>query len=66
MVSARAAGSLAAGDAGPATGAIAIEAEVERMDPALLPALTQYGIALDANGAGHITISGTPMQIEVR
>jgi hypothetical protein len=66
MVVASAQGAIAAGYAGPATGAIAIEADVERMDPALLPALSEYGIVLDANGAGNLTISGTPEQILIR
>jgi hypothetical protein len=66
MVVARAHGAVEAGYAGPATGAIAIEAEIERLDPALLPALQQYGIVLDANGAGRLSISGTPDQIQIR
>ena len=66
MVVAKAKGEVAAGYAGPATGEIAIEAEIERMDPALLPALAQYGIALDANGAGRLSISGKPDQIQIR
>ncbi|HEU4429646.1 MAG TPA: type II secretion system protein GspN [Myxococcota bacterium] len=63
MVSARAHGEIAAGYAGPATGAIAIDADVDRIDPALLPALAQYGVALGETGAGHLTISGTPDQL---
>ena len=66
MVEAQAYGEVAAGYAGPATGAIAIEAELARMDPALLPALAEYGVVLDARGAGRLTISGTPEQIEIR
>lgn len=66
LVVANAKGEVAAGYAGPATGAIAIEAEIERLDPALLPALAQYGIALDARGAGRISISGTPEQVQIR
>ena len=66
MVEAQAQGEVAAGYAGPATGAIAIEAELARMDPALLPALAEYGVVLDARGAGRLTISGTPEQIEIR
>jgi type II secretion system protein N len=66
MVSARATGTLGGGTGGPATGAIAITADVERVDPALLPSLAQYGVALDASGAGHLEISGTAQQIEVR
>lgn len=63
MVSARASGEIAAGYAGPATGAIAIEADVERLDPALVPALAQYGVVLGETGAGRISISGTPEQV---
>jgi len=63
MVSARASGEIAAGYAGPATGAIAIEADLEHLDPALLPALAQYGVALGETGAGHLSISGTPDQL---
>ncbi len=66
MVVANAKGEVAAGYAGPATGQIAIEAMIERMDPALLPALSQYGVVLDANGAGRIEISGKPDQILIR
>lgn len=66
MIVASAQGEVAAGYAGPATGEIAIDAEIERMDPALLPALTEYGVVLDANGAGRISISGTPDQIQIR
>ena len=66
MVEAQAHGEVAAGYAGPATGAIAIEAELARMDPALLPALAAFGVQLDARGAGHLSISGTPEQIEIR
>ena len=66
MVEAKAHGEVAAGYAGPATGAIAIEAEIARMDPALLPALAAYGVVLDANGAGRLSVSGTPDQIVVR
>jgi len=66
MVSARARGEIAAGYAGPATGAIAIEADLERMDPALLPALAQYGVVLGETGAGHLSVFGTPDRIQVR
>ena len=66
MVEAKAHGEVAAGYAGPATGAIAIEAEIARLDPALLPALAAYGVVLDANGAGRLSVSGTPAQIVVR
>ena len=66
MVEAQAKGEVAAGYAGPATGAIAIEADLTRVDPALLPALAEYGVQLDARGAGHLSISGTPDQIEIR
>ncbi len=66
MIVARARGQIAAGYAGPATGAIAIEADIERMDPALLPALAQYGAALGPTGAGRLTISGTAEQLIVR
>ncbi|HEY8119898.1 MAG TPA: hypothetical protein VII78_01165 [Myxococcota bacterium] len=65
MVAARAKGRIVAGYAGPATGAIAIQAEIERMDPALLPALSEYGVVLDPDGAGRLTISGTPERIEI-
>jgi type II secretion system protein N len=66
LVSASANGEIAAGYAGPATGAIAIEAEIRRFDPALQPALAAYGIALDANGAGRVQVTGAPDAIEVR
>ncbi len=66
MVEAKAHGEVAAGYAGPATGAIAIEADLTRMDPALLPVLAEYGVVLDARGAGRLTISGTPEQIVIR
>jgi type II secretion system protein N len=66
MVEAKAKGEVAAGYAGPATGAITIEADLRRMDPALLPALAEYGVVLDARGAGHLSISGTPEQIQIR
>jgi type II secretion system protein N len=66
MLSARAAGTVAAGSGGPATGAVAIEAEIERLDPAFAPALAQYGIALDARGAGRIHVTGAGGQLELR
>lgn len=66
MVEAQAHGEVAAGYAGPATGAIAIEADLMRMDPALLPMLAEYGVVLDARGTGRLTISGTPEQIQIR
>jgi type II secretion system protein N len=66
MLVARARGTVAGGPLGPASGAIAIDADIERIDPALLPALAQYGIALDVNGAGQISVTGTAAQIEVR
>jgi type II secretion system protein N len=66
MVAAQAQGEVAAGYAGPATGAIAIEADLTRMDPALVPALAAFGVQFDARGAGHLSISGTPEQIVIR
>jgi type II secretion system protein N len=67
MVSARARGTIAAGPGGPASGAIAIAAEVERLDPGLLPALRQAGVSsLGADGAGRITVSGIPERIQLR
>ena len=66
MISARASGSVASGPAGLASGALAIDAEIDRIDPALLPSLQQYGFRLDAGGAGRVSISGTPGQIVVR
>jgi hypothetical protein len=67
MVSARAHGTIAAGPGGPGRGAIAIAAEVERLDPGLLPALRQAGATtLGADGAGRITISGVPGRIQLR
>lgn len=66
MVEAQAHGEVAAGYKGPATGAIAIEADLTRTDPALLPTLAAFGVQLDARGAGHLSISGTPEQIVIR
>jgi len=66
MLTARATGTVAAGRGGPATGAIAIEAEVERMDPGLAPSFAQYGIALDEQGAGRIRVTGAAGQVELR
>jgi type II secretion system protein N len=66
LVSAHARGEVGAGYAGPATGPIAIEAEVGRLDPALVPIVEQYGVTLDADGAGRLTISGTPDRIDIR
>ena len=66
MVSARASGTISAGPRGPARGAIAIAADVERLDPALLPALRQAGVALGPDGAGRITVSGMPGRIQLR
>jgi type II secretion system protein N len=65
MLSARAAGTVASGSGGPATGAVAIEAKIERLDPALMPSLAQYGLKLDAAGAGQIHLGGTTDQIEL-
>jgi hypothetical protein len=66
MVVASAKGEIEAGYAGPATGAIAIEALIERMDPSLVPALADYGLTLDPSGAGRVVVSGTPDQVLVR
>lgn len=66
MVSATAQGEVAAGFAGPATGAISIDAEIAHFDPALQPALAAYGIALDASGAGRVQVTGTPDAILAR
>lgn len=66
MVSASARGEVAAGYAGPATGAVAIEISIARMDPALAPALAPYGAALDASGAGTLHVSGTPDAVVIR
>jgi type II secretion system protein N len=66
MVSASAKGEVAAGYAGPASGAISIEAEIARLDPTLAPALAAYGIALDPAGAGRVQVAGIPDAIEVR
>jgi type II secretion system protein N len=66
MLSARATGTVGGGSAGPATGAIAIEADIDRMDPALLPALAEYGITLDERGAGRIRVTGMAGRIELR
>jgi hypothetical protein len=66
MVSAHASGVIAAGPRGPASGSVAIDARVERLDPALVPALAQYGVALDANGAGRLSVVGVVGSIRVR
>lgn len=66
LVSAVASGSVAAGYAGPATGALDLTIDVERIDPALAPMLAEYGLPLSASGAGRIHVGGTPDQIEVR
>lgn len=67
LASAVANGTVAAGYAGPATGAIDITIDVERLDPALVPALAQYGLSLNpASGAGQVRLSGTPEQVQVR
>jgi type II secretion system protein N len=66
MMSARASGTIAAGPSGPASGAIVITANIERFDPALLRALAQYGVTLDAKGAGRISVTGMPGRIEMR
>jgi type II secretion system protein N len=66
MLSARATGTIAAGAGGLATGVIAIEAEIERLDPAFAPALAPYGIALDPRGAGRVRVVGSAGQIELR
>jgi hypothetical protein len=66
LASAIASGTVAAGYTGPATGAVDLTIDVEHLEPALVPALVEYGVPLDAAGAGQIHVGGTPDQIEIR
>jgi type II secretion system protein N len=66
MLSARATGTIAAGDGGPATGVIEIEAEIKRLDPAFASALAPFGIALDGRGAGRLRVTGAAGQLKLR
>ena len=66
MLVARASGAIAGSPAGPGSGEVAIDAQLERTDPLLLPAFAQYGIALDANGAGRVRVTGSAGAIQLR
>jgi hypothetical protein len=58
MLTAHAAGTIG-GPAGRGTGAVALGIDLERVDPALLPSLAQSGVALDAEGKGRLSLTGT-------
>lgn len=59
MASATAEGTIAAGYAGPATGALDVAIDVKRIDPALVPSLTAAGIPLDPSGTGRLHMTGS-------
>ncbi len=59
-------GTVAPGYAGPATGALDLSVDVQRVDPALVPTLVEAGIPLDASGVGRLRVTGTTERPTIR
>ena len=59
-------GTVQPGYAGPATGALDLTVDVQRVDPAFVPTLVQAGIPLDPSGIGRLRVTGTPERPTIR
>jgi hypothetical protein len=66
LATGNASGTVQPGYAGPATGAVDLTVDVQRVDPAFVPTLIQAGIPLDPAGTGRLRVTGTPDRPTIR